>query len=287
MMFGLLIILFIIGLSACSNQSEELARLKAENEIPKSELAQNDNHDETGSINQTATIESKKLGVNDLLNEFKDWDGSKELGQFIYTLNLNKDTYILTIKPDRNENNKIDWAELIYIKPLNKSYSITEEELEPLQKLVSALNIQDTSWNSSIINANLPYEENYDNWKLKIDYYVYQDKKYGISLTLSDLNQSVSLTLPVEDELSKRRQKFADKIGGALGPVCDKTYFNGRGEFIIEVNSEWNTINKESKKDLIYSIENQLRKVKKELDVEGYGQFFSPAGRPLESFYAN
>jgi len=272
---GFISILIIISLTACSKQSEELSRLKAENEKLKFELAQKE------------PIEPEEVSVNGLLNEFKEWDGSKEPGQVIYTLNLNKDTYILTIMPDRSEKDKIDWSEMIYIKPINKPFLITEEEIEPLQKLVSATNVQDISWISNVINGNIPYEENHNDWQLKVDYYVYQGKKEGIILKLASLNQSNSLAPSVEDELSKKMQEFADKIRGALNPVCNKAYFNSKGEFIIEVNSEWNTINKESKKDLIYSIENQLRKVKKELNVEGYGQFFSPTGRPLESFYAD
>lgn len=272
---GFITIFSIIILTACSYKSEKLSRLDDENEKLKYEMIQKE------------PIEPEVISVNGLLNELKDWDGSKEPGQVIYTLNLNRDTYILTIMPNRSDKNKINWVEMIFIKPLDKSYNITQDELEPLHKIVSAFKLQDISWESSVVNGNIPYEENYNNWQLKIDYYMYQGRKEGISLTLSDLKKSDGFVLPVEDELSKKRQEFADKISGALDPVCYRAYFNSRGEFIIEVNSEWNTISEESKKDLIYSIKNQLRKVKKELDVEGYGQFFSQTGRPLESFYAD
>lgn len=274
-MIGLITLFFVINLTACSYKSEKLSSSNDENDKLRTELIQEEH------------IEPEKVSVNGLLNEFKDWDGNKEPGQVIYTLNLNKDAYILTIMPNRADKNKINWVEMIFIKPLDKSYNITQDELVPLHKLVSVFKLQDISWESSIVNGNIPYEKIYNDWQLKIDYYMYQDKKEGISLTLSNLEKSDDFILPVEDELSKKRQEFADKISRALGPVCYRAYFNSRGEFIIEVNSEWNTIDKESKKDLIYSIKNQLRKVKKELDVEGYGQFFSRTGRPLESFYAN
>ena len=269
-LFFIGVLFTIIFFTACTNSNQALENKEVS----------------TDSI-QMNTNSSEHITIERLLGEFNDWDGNKELGQILYMLNLSKDTYILTVNPNNRDDNKIDWVEMIYIKPLNQSYVITKEELEPFQKLVMGLNIQDTSFVSSIISRSLPYEKKYNDWNLKVDYYVYQDKKEGISLNLSNLKQTVDMTFSVVDDLSKQRQEFVDKISGALGPVCNKAYFNGRGEFIIEVNSEWNTINNESKKDLIYSIENQLRKVKKGLEVEGYGQFFSPVGRPLESFYAN
>lgn len=278
-LFFIGVLFTIIFFTACANSNQALENKEVEKVIPNQEVS-------TDSI-QMNTTSSEHITIERLLREFNDWDGNKELGQILYMLNLNKDTYILTANPNNSEDSKIDWVEMIYIKPLNQSYVISKEELEPFQKLVTVLNIQDTSLVSSIISTSIPYEKKYNDWNLKVDYYVYQDKKEGISLTISNLNQPVDINFSVVDELSKQRQEFADKIRGALGPVCNKVYFNSKGEFIIEVNSEWNTINNESKKDLIYSIENQLRKVKKGLEVEGYGQFFSPVGRALESFYAN
>ena len=88
-----------------------------------------------------------------------------------------------------------------------------------------------------------------------------------------------------------RRKEFADAIKQALNApglpeMCTDAYFNSKGELIIEVNGEWLVLDKELKKDMIYALTELLKKSKKNLNVEGYGQFFSDAGRPLESFYA-
>ena len=87
------------------------------------------------------------------------------------------------------------------------------------------------------------------------------------------------------------RKEFAQAIKQALNApgvpdMCTDAYFNSKGELIIDVNTEWLVLDKELKKDMIYTITNLLRQKRKSLNVEGYGQFFSNSGRPLESFYA-
>lgn len=228
----------------------------------------------------------KPITVKVLLDEFKSWNGNKSFGKNIYTLNLDNDTYILTIKANTNDNNVIDWVEMIYLKPLQKSYSINTEELKYLQELASLFSIDSDEWMQNVIDANLPYEKSLKDWKTIINYYIYQGKKEGISLNFYNLQKPTSTPIVTASNLNKERQEFADKIRGALSPVCDRAYFNSKGEFILEVNSEWYTVKEETKKDIIYSIEKQLKDAKKNLEVEGYGQFFSDSGRPLESFYA-
>lgn len=56
---------------------------------------------------------------------------------------------------------------------------------------------------------------------------------------------------------------------------------------IIEATSYWGNMSKNDKEDIIFLIKDILQNRKDELGVEGFGQFFSPAGRPLESFYAD
>lgn len=91
---------------------------------------------------------------------------------------------------------------------------------------------------------------------------------------------------------SEKRAEFASSIKNSLNApglpnMCENAYFNDLGELIIEVNSEWITLHKGVKEDIIYGLEEKLREKKSALHVEGYGQFFSTSGKPLESFYAN
>ena len=88
-----------------------------------------------------------------------------------------------------------------------------------------------------------------------------------------------------------KRDEFASIIKSALNApglpiMCEDAYFNYKGELIIVVNSEWYSISEGDKKDMIYVLEKSLKDKKGKLGVEGFGQFFSTAGRPLESFYA-
>lgn len=197
----IMIIFFIITLPACSSSNQELESLKAENERLKAELAaKNVTKSNTSTNTLRITQDANKQGintqivrqefnVNDLLNEFKDWDGDKKIGQTIYTLNLKNDTYILTIKPFPFDNKKIDWVDIHYIKSLENSYSITIDELEPFQQLVSLTGINNDSWIINTLAAELPCEEVNNNWIMKIDYYIFQNKKDGIVLKLTNLDR--------------------------------------------------------------------------------------------------
>lgn len=291
----MILVFFIMSLSACSYSNQELEKLKAENERLKTELAANKN------------VSGEHITVKDLLNQFKNWDGDKNFGQAIYTLNFNKDSYILTIKPNSNENNVIDWMDMVYIKPIKNDTVITTDEISPMQKLVyiaSPYWIENTQWMDNIIAKKIPYEETNNDWKLNIDYYTYLNKKEGLVLTLSNLNKPQvevsknTLTQPIATQSSdsyssyeSKRKEFANIIKQALNApglpeMCTDAYFNYKGELIIEVNGEWLVLEQELRKDIVYTLTELLKKSKKDLGVEGYGQFFSDSGRALESFYA-
>lgn len=283
----MILVFFIISLSACSNSNQELEKLKAENEKLKAELAENKN------------ISTEPVTVNGLLDEFKDWDGNKTFGKDIYTLNLNKDVYILTIKPNSNENNVIDWMDMVYIKPIKNDTVITTDEISPMQKLVSIISpywTENNQWMDNIIAKKIPYEEIHEGWKLNVDYYIYLNKKEGLVLTLSNLNKpqiqvETSKDTSTQTAVDSKRSDLANGIKSALNapghpPICNSVYFNKKGELIIEATSYWDAMSKSEKEDIIFLIKGILLKRKGELQVEGFGQFFSPAGRPLESFYA-
>lgn len=91
---------------------------------------------------------------------------------------------------------------------------------------------------------------------------------------------------------SKEKQvTFAIGIKQALNApglplMCEKAYFNDLGELIVEVNGEWIILDDGLKEDMIYAIKELLKEKRSDLNVEGYGQFFSTSGQPLESFYA-
>lgn len=116
----------------------------------------------------------------------------------------------------------------------------------------------------------------------------------GISLKIisrSETSPVPAKTSPYVDPAVDKRQNLADGIKAALNAsghpaICTDVYFNHKGELIIEATSYWGNMSKNDRDDLIYLIKEILQNRKEELDVEGFGQFFSPAGRPLESFYA-
>jgi hypothetical protein len=176
-----------------------------------------------------------------------------------------------------------------------------------MQKLVyiaSPYWIENTQWMDNIIAKKIPYEETNNDWKLNIDYYTYLNKKEGLVLTLSNLNKPPvevsknTLTQPIATQSSdsyssyeSKRKEFANIIKQALNApglpeMCTDAYFNYKGELIIEVNGEWLVLEQEVRKDIVYALTELLKKSKKDLGVEGYGQFFSDSGRALESFYA-
>lgn len=103
-----------------------------------------------------------------------------------------------------------------------------------------------------------------------------------------DSSQSTSYTSSYET----KRKEFAQIIKQSLNApglpeMCTDAYFNSKGELIIVVNGEWLVMDKELRNDMIYALKELLRKSKNSLNVEGYGQFFSDSGQPLESFYAD
>ena len=282
-MTPIILMLVIITLSSCLNHNQNSESLEPESEELITPLLNN----EEVTDDDTSIDAGKQVTVKDLLSRFKDWNGNKSFGKNIYTLDYDNDAYILTIDSNASDKNIIDWTEMIYFKPLQESYSINIEELKHLQELAAMFDIENEEWTQHVINEDLPYEKDFNNWKLIIDYFKYNGKKEGISLNLYNLNKPTPTPKLQANGLNKKRQEFANKIRGALSPVCDRAYFNSKGELILEVKSEWYTVTEGTKKDIIYSFETQLRNVKKELEVEGYGQFFSPTGRPLESFYAD
>lgn len=175
-----LTVVIIIVLFAFLSQNQQLKNVKAENSMLKAELTQNDSK-KAGGINQTIADDTLEITVNDLLNGFKEWEGNKEPNNSIYTLNLNNDTYILTIKPNTNDFQQIDWVEIIYIKPIRDGTTISPEEVAPMHKLASSISAywdKNEQWRNSIIDGQIPYEETIDDWKLKTDYYIYQGKKW-------------------------------------------------------------------------------------------------------------
>lgn len=293
----MILVFFVISLSACANlySDQELKRLKAKNEKFNTELAKNEN------------ISEEPITVKALLDEFKNWDGNKTFGKNLYTLNLNRDSYILTIKPSNGDDNMIDWMDMVYIKPIKNNTVITSDEIIPMKNLASLISpywIKNTQWIDNIIAKKIPYEEIYEGWKLNIDYYVYLNKKEGLVLTLSNLNKpqiDVSKESPTQSIIAQgdgltssyesKRKEFTNVVKQALNApglpeMCTDAYFNYKGELIIEVNGEWLILEEELRKDIVYALTELLRKSKKDLGVEGYGQFFSDSGRALESFYA-
>lgn len=103
----------------------------------------------------------------------------------------------------------------------------------------------------------------------------------------SSYSSTTSTDLPT---LKEKRETFASSIKQALNApglpiMCERAYFNDLGELIIEVNGEWIVLDNGLKEDMVYAITELLEEKKNDLEVEGYGQFFSTSGQGLESFY--
>lgn len=115
--------------------------------------------------------------------------------------------------------------------------------------------------------------------------------------TITSLPRYEGNAIPTQSNSSSssyksKRDEFANNIKQALNApgvpeMCTDAYFNSKGELIIEVNGEWLVLEEELRKDMVYALTELLRKTKKDLNVEGYGQFFSDSGRGLETFYAD
>lgn len=200
------VLVLMIFFSACSAQNDEIDRLKAENEKLKKELSTYSNTD--NNISEYPTLSNIKtaapeessfpidMNITDLLYEFKDWDGRKSPGKTIYTLDLENDTYLLSIFCDSNDTSRIDWMDIHYYKELDSSYSITSEELEPFEKLVLLMlgdNATESEWKDKILSGSFPYEEIIGDWLLKMDYYIYQEKKAGIYLAFYNQSETKNL----------------------------------------------------------------------------------------------
>lgn len=286
-----LIVVVVIGISVLIFQDFSYqhklnqARKKIES-LPKSASSEGGVTTVNTSINNGNIIES-------LLIEFKDWEGNKDLDEPIYTLNLDNDKYILTIKPNIDNKQELDWIEMIYIKLIEEDTIITLDEIKPLEELVSFILpywVENNQWIDNILSKDFPFEELIDSWNLKADYYVYQGKNEGIYIKINNSDKAVAHTL-TNDIKADKRQELAKGIKDALNAsghpaICTSVYFNKEGELIIEATSYWSDMSESDREDIVFLIKGILSERKEELGVEGYGQFFSPAGRGLESFYA-
>lgn len=268
-----IVFVVLILFTACSDEDSQINSVIADEEILEIE---------------TEYLE-KEYAVNNLLKEFKSWEGKKEPGDILYTLNLNNDEYILTINP-KNSSQAIDWVDMYYFQEEDiKTY----EELAPMDKLASTISsywVGNKQWIDKVIAGELPYEEQNDNYILTVDYYIYNDSKVGICLKISNTEEQTVRVIEV-DSISDKRKKLASEIQDALNApghseICTSVYFNNEGELIIEATSYWSNMNDSDKKDIIYLLEEILINRKDEINVDGYGQFFSPVGRGLEAFYA-
>lgn len=102
---------------------------------------------------------------------------------------------------------------------------------------------------------------------------------------------NIDYSYSAETSLPTPKEEFESAIKDALNDpslpaMCERVYFNNSDELIIEVNGEWIALDDGLKEDMIYSLKELLKEKKEKLGVEGYGQFFSTSGQPLESFYA-
>lgn len=120
--------------------------------------------------------------VNDILSKFQNWEGKKNSGDVIYTLNLDNDTYVLTIKPQGKSNQTLSWTDIYYFKDIDNG-SITVEELKPMYDLASIISShwnEEKLWIDKVINNELPYEEIYNNYTLSVDKYIYNGSVAGL-----------------------------------------------------------------------------------------------------------
>lgn len=239
-------------------------------------------------------IEQKIFAVNNILKEFEDWEGNKTPYEAIYTLNLYNDTYILTIVPNGSKDSSLNWTDMYYLRDIIDDDVISLEELAPMDKLASTISSyweDNKQWIDKVINRELPYEEQNDNYVLTVDY----SRNYntneinGLYFKISNTRKPIKIE---EGSITDKRQKLAAGIKESLNApghpeICTNVYFNNLGELIIEATSYWSELPESDREDIIYLLKGILVERKDEINVEGYGQFFSPVGRGLESFYAN
>lgn len=228
--------------------------------------------------------------VEMILASFSDWDS---LGFTTDPMLENKNKNLLSIVQNSHNKKYVDSIELYIFN--KKPASITEQETETFDRLLkTALPNWNESkeWLDNSLKAltesteDKPVETTEkDNWKLSIRY----TPKEGV--ILKTVQRIPFDFLEGNKTTEERREEFETAIKIALNittpyKICSDVYFNHKGELIIIVNSEWHYLSEGEKKDMIYAIEKSLKNKKGKLDVEGFGQFFSTAGRPLESFYA-
>ncbi|MGI6428268.1 MAG: hypothetical protein ACOXZ6_00875 [Syntrophomonadaceae bacterium] len=256
---------------------------------------ENHKEEDVREANTQLKLESEELNgitIELLLREFANWDGNKELGADIYTLSLDNDKYLLSILPNKDKKQELHWVEMIYFISKTEDAEITSDEVKQMDRLLCILSPywkENSQWRDSIINKNLPFEESVENWSLKADYYIYQGNKEGVYVKINNLIKTVPQTH--QDSNLDKQNKLANEIREALNApghpaICTAVYFNSKGELIIEATAYWGNMSKSDREDIIYLIEGLLSQRKEEIGVEGYGQFFSPVGKGLDSFYA-
>lgn len=134
----------------------------------------------------------KKISTNDILSKFQEWEGKKNPGENIYTLNYNNDEYILTIVPQSNQTLK--WADMYYFKDIDKE-DITFEDLKPMDDLASVISIywdENKQWIDKFVKNELPYEEVHDSYTLFIDRYIYKGTTGGIYFKIVNNDKQIS-----------------------------------------------------------------------------------------------
>jgi hypothetical protein len=243
-------------------------------------------------------IEQRVFAVNNILKEFEDWEVDKLSSEVLYTLNKYNDsnilTYILTVVPQSSKDSSLKWTDMYYFRDIKDGDIITLEEIVPMDKLASTISSyweENKEWIDKVISGELPYEEQNDNYILTVDYSRNYDTNeiYGLYFKIRNIRNEIKVE---EGSITDKRQILAKGIMDALNApghpaICTSVYFNNKGELIIEATTYWSDLSENDKKDIIYLIEGIITERKNEINVDGYGQFFSPAGRGLEAFYAD
>jgi len=201
---------------------------------------------ESKTTNETTT---KPMTTNDLLAAFNDWEKTGFTESPIMLVIKNKAA--LTIMP---ENEYVKSAEIYVIAPNITPETLTDDELTPATKLLTAITPEwndGISWIKSDLNA-LPVSIAKDNWQLKLEY----EKKTGLRLLATQDLSNVSDKTPTypsstskpsaasnpADEFEKlvvtndKPIVFAASVEGNKGPVSGKS----EAEFLgIWVTRDW------------------------------------------------
>lgn len=219
------------------------------------------------TITDSPITKEATTSVSDLLNEFKDWDGSKSKS-VIYTLNYKKDTYILTIVPD-NQNNPedIDWIEIISFSPNLESLNFDSEELQPSIKMLKVIIKEKKEWEEWLRQKFkiIPSEEVINEWKLIVDYYIYNSNKSGISVKAINLrtptingssssmsNNSNYSSTPKEFENLVVKNGYPIVVAASVEGDNGKTFSKSEAKFLgVWVDNDWYSLSNVEKKRLI------------------------------------